>query len=86
MTAPGSTAPLAVTRTDAPLAPGATIGVFGGGQLGRMLGIAARRLGYRFAVYSDDHDGPAMPPDSKGCEGIPLPRSVKQLQTTQVCP
>ena len=59
MTAPGSTAPLAVTRTDAPLPPGATIGVFGGGQLGRMLGIAARRLGYRFAVYSDDHDGPA---------------------------
>lgn len=59
MTAPGSTAPLAVTRTDAPLPPGATIGVFGGGQLGRMLGLAARRLGYRFAVYSDDHDGPA---------------------------
>ena len=59
MTAPGSTAPLAVTRTDTPLPPGATIGVFGGGQLGRMLGVAARRLGYRFAVFSDDHDGPA---------------------------
>lgn len=59
MSASGSTAPLAVTRTDAPLPPGATIGVFGGGQLGRMLGIAARRLGYRFAVYSDDEDGPA---------------------------
>ena len=59
MTAPGSTAPLAVTRTDTPLPPGATIGVFGGGQLGRMLGVAARRLGYRFAVFSGDHDGPA---------------------------
>lgn len=59
MTAPGSTAPLAVTRTDTPLPPGATIGVFGGGQLGRMLGVAARRLGYRFAVFSDDRDGPA---------------------------
>lgn len=41
------------------VAPGGTIGVFGGGQLGRMLGIAARRLGFRFAVYSDDAGGPA---------------------------
>ncbi|MEM8711111.1 MAG: 5-(carboxyamino)imidazole ribonucleotide synthase, partial [Planctomycetota bacterium] len=41
------------------LAPGATLGVFGGGQLGRMFGIAARQLGYRFAVFSDDEDGPA---------------------------
>ncbi|MEL6428002.1 MAG: 5-(carboxyamino)imidazole ribonucleotide synthase [Planctomycetota bacterium] len=39
--------------------PGGTLGVFGGGQLGRMLGIAARRLGYRFAVFSDDANGPA---------------------------
>lgn len=39
--------------------PGGTLGVFGGGQLGRMFGIAARRLGYRFAVFSDDEDGPA---------------------------
>jgi 5-(carboxyamino)imidazole ribonucleotide synthase len=41
------------------LPPGSTLGVFGGGQLGRMFGIAARQLGYRFAVFSDDVDGPA---------------------------
>ncbi|MEM9379793.1 MAG: 5-(carboxyamino)imidazole ribonucleotide synthase [Planctomycetota bacterium] len=39
--------------------PGGTLGVFGGGQLGRMLGLAARNMGYRFAVLSDDADGPA---------------------------
>ena len=31
----------------APLAPGSTIGIIGGGQLGRMLAMAAARLGYR---------------------------------------
>lgn len=42
------------------IGPGGTLGVFGGGQLGRMLGIAARRLGYRFAVFTDDDaSGPA---------------------------
>lgn len=51
--------PIHTTMADAPLPPGATIGVLGGGQLGRMLGIAARRLGYRFAVFSDDEGGPA---------------------------
>lgn len=33
------------------LAPGATIGILGGGQLGRMLSVAASRLGYRCHVY-----------------------------------
>jgi 5-(carboxyamino)imidazole ribonucleotide synthase len=33
-----------------PLLPGATIGVLGGGQLGRMMAIAARRMGYRVMV------------------------------------
>lgn len=34
-----------------PLAPGAVIGILGGGQLGRMLSVAASRLGYRAHVY-----------------------------------
>lgn len=34
-----------------PLAPGATIGILGGGQLGRMLSVAASRLGYRAHIY-----------------------------------
>jgi 5-(carboxyamino)imidazole ribonucleotide synthase len=39
--------------------PGATIGVLGSGQLGRMFAIAARELGYRIQIYSPDNDTPA---------------------------
>lgn len=39
--------------------PGATIGVMGGGQLGRMFAIAARRMGYRVHIFSPEKDGPA---------------------------
>jgi 5-(carboxyamino)imidazole ribonucleotide synthase len=39
--------------------PGATLGVLGSGQLGRMFAIAARRLGYRVEVYSPDQNTPA---------------------------
>jgi 5-(carboxyamino)imidazole ribonucleotide synthase len=42
-----------------PLLPGATIGVMGGGQLGRMFAMAARRMGYRVHIFSPDKDGPA---------------------------
>ncbi len=40
------------------LLPGATLGVLGSGQLGRMFAIAARRLGYRVHVLSPDDDTP----------------------------
>ncbi|MEJ7604156.1 MAG: ATP-grasp domain-containing protein, partial [Kofleriaceae bacterium] len=36
--------------TGAPLSPGATIGVLGGGQLGRMMAVTARQMGYRIVV------------------------------------
>jgi 5-(carboxyamino)imidazole ribonucleotide synthase len=36
------------------LPPGSTIGILGGGQLGRMTAMAAARLGYRSIVYSPD--------------------------------
>lgn len=39
--------------------PGATIGILGGGQLGRMLALAAAPLGYRCHVFSPDADSPA---------------------------
>jgi 5-(carboxyamino)imidazole ribonucleotide synthase len=39
--------------------PGSTIGVMGGGQLGRMFAIAARRMGYCVHVFTPDHDSPA---------------------------
>lgn len=38
--------------------PGATLGVLGSGQLGRMFAIAARRLGYRVHVLSPERDTP----------------------------
>lgn len=41
-----------------PVLPGATIGVLGSGQLGRMFTIAARRMGYRVHTYSPDSDTP----------------------------
>ncbi|RLS59276.1 MAG: 5-(carboxyamino)imidazole ribonucleotide synthase [Planctomycetota bacterium] len=43
----------------APLAPGAAIGILGGGQLGRMLAWPARRMGYRVVIFSDEPHGPA---------------------------
>jgi len=42
-----------------PLPPGATIGILGGGQLGRMLAAAAARLGFDVAVLERDADSPA---------------------------
>lgn len=41
-----------------PLPPGSTIGVFGSGQLGRMLAMEARRMGYRLHTYSPERDSP----------------------------
>jgi 5-(carboxyamino)imidazole ribonucleotide synthase len=47
-------------RLRQPLAPGATIGILGGGQLGRMLALAAARLGFKVCIYSDVPDAPAF--------------------------
>jgi 5-(carboxyamino)imidazole ribonucleotide synthase len=41
------------------LGPGATIGILGGGQLGRMTALAAARLGYRCQVFASEPDSPA---------------------------
>ena len=41
-----------------PILPGATLGMLGSGQLGRMFAIAARRLGYRVHVFSPDCNTP----------------------------
>ena len=43
-----------------PLPPGSTIGILGGGQLGRMLAMAAARLGLKTHIYSDEADAPAF--------------------------
>jgi 5-(carboxyamino)imidazole ribonucleotide synthase len=45
--------------TAKPILPGATIGIFGGGQLGRMTAMAARGMGYRILVLDPDPACPA---------------------------
>ena len=42
-----------------PLPPGSTIGIVGGGQLGRMMALAAARLGFDVAVLAREADSPA---------------------------
>ena len=42
------------------IAPGSTIGILGGGQLGRMLAMAAARLGLKCHVYAPEADSPAF--------------------------
>jgi 5-(carboxyamino)imidazole ribonucleotide synthase len=46
--------------SDTPLPPGSTIGILGGGQLGRMLAVAASRLGLKSHIYSDEAAAPAF--------------------------
>ncbi len=40
------------------IVPGATIGILGGGQLGRMLALSAQQMGYRVIGYTPEHDSP----------------------------
>jgi len=46
--------------TDKALAPGSVIGILGGGQLGRMLALAAAELGFVCHIYAPDGDNPAF--------------------------
>ncbi|RVV99131.1 5-(carboxyamino)imidazole ribonucleotide synthase [Mesobaculum littorinae] len=48
-----------MTETTPPLAPGSTIGILGGGQLGRMLSVAASRLGFKTCIFEPGGDCPA---------------------------
>src|SRR3954464_631465 len=43
---------------EAAVLPGKTIGILGGGQLGRMFAIAARRMGYRVHAFDPTTDNP----------------------------
>jgi len=49
-----------VTASIRVLKPGDTIGILGGGQLGRMLAVSASRLGLRCQVFSPDPESPAF--------------------------
>jgi 5-(carboxyamino)imidazole ribonucleotide synthase len=43
-----------------PLPPGSVIGILGGGQLGRMLCLAAANLGFKTHVFAPEGDSPAF--------------------------
>jgi 5-(carboxyamino)imidazole ribonucleotide synthase len=49
-----------MTALDKALPPGSVIGILGGGQLGRMLALAAARLGLRCHIYAPEADSPAF--------------------------
>jgi 5-(carboxyamino)imidazole ribonucleotide synthase len=49
--------------------PGSTIGIIGGGQLGRMLAIAAAELGYRSHIYAPEATGPATEVSAEWTQG-----------------
>ena len=51
------------------LPPGSTIGIIGGGQLGRMLSMAAAQLGYRCHVFAPEDSGPAADVCGKWVQG-----------------
>ncbi|MCM0020491.1 MAG: 5-(carboxyamino)imidazole ribonucleotide synthase [Tagaea sp.] len=51
------------------LAPGATLGILGNGQLGRMIALAAARLGYRTHCYGPDSGSPASQVCGRATEG-----------------
>jgi 5-(carboxyamino)imidazole ribonucleotide synthase len=46
------------TRKDKQIKPGSTIGILGGGQLGRMIALAGRAMGYRFVTMDPTEDSP----------------------------
>ena len=45
---------------NASVAPGDTIGILGGGQLGRMLAVAAAKLGLKAHIFAPEPDSPAF--------------------------
>lgn len=49
-----------MTTTMTAFPPGSTIGILGGGQLGRMLALAAARLGLKSHIYAPESDSPAF--------------------------
>ncbi|CDN45451.1 hypothetical protein BN871_HO_00010, partial [Paenibacillus sp. P22] len=50
----------AAVRTDQArvIPPGSTVGILGGGQLGRMMALAGSAMGYRFVALDPAEDGP----------------------------
>ncbi|GJE53594.1 MULTISPECIES: 5-(carboxyamino)imidazole ribonucleotide synthase [Methylobacterium] len=51
---------MTTTKKEGPVRPGGTIGILGGGQLGRMIALAAANYGLKVHVYAPDADSPAF--------------------------
>ena len=71
-----------------PLPPGSTIGILGGGQLGRMLAMAAARLGFDAAILTPEINSPAsrvaartIAADFDDAEGLAALAKVAQVVT-----
>jgi 5-(carboxyamino)imidazole ribonucleotide synthase len=47
-------------RLEKPLAPGSKIGILGGGQLGRMMALAAGEIGFKCHIFAPEADSPAF--------------------------
>jgi 5-(carboxyamino)imidazole ribonucleotide synthase len=63
-----------------PLAPGKTLGILGGGQLGRLIAEAAKALGYRTAALDAAKDSPALQVvDVPVVGGVDDPEAAKRL-------
>ena len=63
-----------------PLAPGKTLGILGGGQLGRLIAEAAKALGYRTAALDAAKDSPALQVvDVPVVGGVDSPESAERL-------
>ena len=79
-----------------PILPPATIGILGGGQLGRMTALAARAMGYRVQVLDPDPDCAARPvvdrviatafDDAEGAETLARACDVVTLEIEQIAP
>jgi 5-(carboxyamino)imidazole ribonucleotide synthase len=72
-----------IKRLTAPVPPGGTIGILGGGQLGRMLSLAAARLGLKTHIYCHDAKSPAFQvADRHTCGEFDNPIAVQAFAET----
>src|SRR5882672_11298076 len=65
--------------------PGAVLGILGGGQLGRMIALAARPLGYRVHVLDPDPHCAASPVVGRGADVVTLEIETVSTAALEAC-